>query len=121
MRSGRSSDSAVARARAAAIRAGRAEVGLASKRAGSRPWPRRRSRSGGARDVAYGVPGEGAPRGTVILLDSGRIDVMALAGRSFHYKPLGATGDREGGQVIGEYTLELRNENAHGVITGLTG
>ena len=62
-----------------------------------------------------------APAGTILLIDSSRIDVMALAGRSFQYKPLAATGDREGGQVIGEYTLELRNENAHGVITGLTG
>jgi hypothetical protein len=60
-----------------------------------------------------------APKGTVLLVDSGRVDVMALAGRSFHFKPLAATGDREGGQVIGEYTLELRNENAHGMITGL--
>lgn len=62
-----------------------------------------------------------APKGTVLLLDSGRIEVMPLAGRSFQYKPLGATGDRETGQVLGEYTLELRNENAHGIITGLTG
>lgn len=59
------------------------------------------------------------PAGTVLLLDSSRIDVMPLAGRTFHYKPLATTGDREGGQVIGEYTLELRNENAHGVIRGL--
>jgi hypothetical protein len=62
-----------------------------------------------------------APKGTVLLLDSSRIEVMPLAGRSFQYKPLGATGDRESGQVIGEYTLELRNENAHGMITGLDG
>ena len=27
--------------------------------------------------------------------------------------------DREAGLVIGEYTLECRNESAHGVITGL--
>jgi hypothetical protein len=60
------------------------------------------------------------PKGTVLFLDSGRIEVMPLAGRSFHYKPLATTGDREAGQVLGEYTLELRNENAHGVITGLT-
>lgn len=59
------------------------------------------------------------PRGTVLLLDSSRIEVMPLAGRSFYFKPLATTGDREGGQVIGEYTLELRNENAHGVIQGL--
>ena len=59
------------------------------------------------------------PFGCVLLLDSSRIDVMPLAGRSFHYKPLATTGDRESGQVVGEYTLELRNENAHGVIRGL--
>ena len=58
--------------------------------------------------------------GTVLLLDSSRIEVMPLAGRSFHFKPLASTGDRESGQVIGEYTLERRNENAHGVIRGLT-
>jgi hypothetical protein len=57
--------------------------------------------------------------GNVYLLDSSRIEVMPLAGRSFHYKPLATTGDRDSGQVIGEYTLELRNENAHGVIQGL--
>jgi hypothetical protein len=55
----------------------------------------------------------------VLLLDSSRIEVMPLAGRSFHYKALASTGDRESGQLIGEYTLELRNENAHGVIEGL--
>ena len=57
--------------------------------------------------------------GTVYLLDSSRIEVMPLSGRSFHYKPLASTGDRDSGQLIGEYTLELRNENAHGVIEGL--
>jgi hypothetical protein len=59
------------------------------------------------------------PEGSVLLLDSSRIDVMPLAGRSFHYKPLATTGDRESGQLVGEYTLELRNENAHGLIKGL--
>lgn len=59
------------------------------------------------------------PADTVLLLDSSRVDVLPLTGRSFHYKPLGAGGDRENGQLIGEYTLELRNENAHGLIRGL--
>ena len=59
------------------------------------------------------------PAGTVLLLDSSRIEVLPLAGRSFFYKPLAATGDRESGQLVGEYTLEVRNENAHGVIRGL--
>jgi hypothetical protein len=61
------------------------------------------------------------PAGTVMLLDSSRIEVMPLAGRSFHFKPLATTGDRESGQVIGEYTLEFRNESAHGIISGFTG
>ncbi len=60
------------------------------------------------------------PAGTVLLLDSSRIDVLPLAGRSFQYRPLARTGDRESGQLVGEYTLELRNENAHGIIEGLS-
>jgi hypothetical protein len=59
------------------------------------------------------------PSDTVLLLDSSRIDVLPMAGRSFHFKKLASQGDRELGQVIGEYTLELRNENAHGLIRGL--
>lgn len=59
------------------------------------------------------------PAGRVLLLDSSRIEVMPLAGRSFHYRTLARTGDRESGQLVGEYTLEFRNENAHGVIAGL--
>jgi hypothetical protein len=58
------------------------------------------------------------PPGAVLLLDSSRIDVMPLSGRSFYFKPLASTGDREAGQLIGEYTLEFRNESAHGLITG---
>ncbi len=56
------------------------------------------------------------PAGAVLLLDSSRIDVMPLAGRSFQYKPLAVTGDKESGQIVGEYTVELRNEAAHGMI-----
>ena len=59
------------------------------------------------------------PADTVLLLDSSRIGVLPLQGRSFHYKPLAATGDSVTGQVIGEYTLEFKNENAHGVLSGL--
>ncbi len=59
------------------------------------------------------------PADTILLLDSSRIDVMPLLGRSFHFKKLASAGDSEIGQVIGEYTLEFRNENAHGVVRGL--
>jgi len=59
------------------------------------------------------------PADTVLLLDSSRIDVLPLDGRSFHYKPLADTGDRQRGQVIGEYTVEVRNGEAHALIRGL--
>ena len=45
--------------------------------------------------------------------------MLPLSGRSFHFKPLAATGDAVTGQVIGEYTMEFKNENAHGLVNGL--
>jgi hypothetical protein len=60
------------------------------------------------------------PADAVLLLDSSRISVLPLAGRSFHYKPLASSGDYECGELIGEYTLELRNQAAHGIIRGLS-
>ncbi len=57
------------------------------------------------------------PADALILLDSSRAEVTPL--RSFGFRSLGAKGDSVTGQVVGEYTLELRNENAHGVIRGL--
>jgi hypothetical protein len=59
------------------------------------------------------------PAGSLLLLDSSRIEVPPLTGRSFQFKPLASTGDSTVGQVIGEYTLEFRNENAHAVLSGL--
>ena len=60
------------------------------------------------------------PQDAVLLLDSSRVDVLPLAGRSFYYKPLASSGDYECGELIGEYTLELKNEAAHGLIRGLS-
>jgi len=59
------------------------------------------------------------PQDTVLLLDSSRVNVLPLAGRSFHFKPLASGGDYECGELIGEYTLELKNEAAHGLIRDL--
>jgi hypothetical protein len=59
------------------------------------------------------------PVDKVLLLDSSRLQVMPLQGRSFHHKPLASTGDSVSGQVIGEYTLEFKNESAHGMIEEL--
>ncbi|MCX5688989.1 MAG: DUF5309 family protein [Planctomycetota bacterium] len=60
------------------------------------------------------------PADTVLMIDSTRISVMPLIGRSFHFKQLATTGDAVSGQVLGEYTMEMRNESAHGLIRGLT-
>ena len=60
------------------------------------------------------------PQDAVMLLDSSRVNVLPMAGRSFHFKPLASSGDYECGELIGEYTLELRNEAAHGLIRGLS-
>ncbi len=60
------------------------------------------------------------PQDAVLLLDSSRISVLPLAGRNFHFKPLASGGDYECGELIGEYTLELKNEAAHGFIRDLS-
>ncbi len=60
------------------------------------------------------------PQDAVLFLDSSRVNVLPLAGRSFHFKPLASSGDYECGELIGEYTLELKNEAAHGLIRDLT-
>jgi hypothetical protein len=60
------------------------------------------------------------PQDAALLLDSSRISVLPLAGRSFYFKPLASSGDYECGELIGEYTLEIKNEAAHGLIRDLT-
>jgi hypothetical protein len=59
------------------------------------------------------------PDDMLLTLDSSRIKVVPLAGRSFRYEELAKGGDYARGQLVGEYTLELRNENAHGLLQGL--
>jgi hypothetical protein len=60
------------------------------------------------------------PQDAALLLDTSRINALPLAGRSFHFKPLASGGDYECGELIGEYTVELKNEAAHGLIRDLS-
>jgi len=60
------------------------------------------------------------PQDAALFLDSSRINVLPLTGRSFHFKPLASSGDYECGELIGEYTVELKNETAHGLIRDLS-
>ena len=60
------------------------------------------------------------PQDAALFLDSSRVSVLPLVGRSFHFKPLASGGDYECGELIGEYTVELKNEAAHGLIRDLS-
>lgn len=55
----------------------------------------------------------------IFILDANRIKLRPLQGRDFSHTFLGITGDRVEGMVVGEYTLEFRQEAAHARIKGL--
>lgn len=47
---------------------------------------------------------------TLMTLSSRRVNVVPLAGRTFQFENVGKTGDNRKGMVIGEYTLEIKNQ-----------
>ena len=49
------------------------------------------------------------PSDVCMVLDSSRIKIMPLNGRAFFMEPLAKTGDRQKWQIVGEYTMEVRN------------
>ena len=55
----------------------------------------------------------------IILADMNRIKIMPLRTRGFSHTYLGKKGDYTEGQIVGEYTLEFRQEKAHARIKGL--
>lgn len=55
----------------------------------------------------------------IMILDANRIAIKPLNGRSFSHEYLGKTGDNIKGQIIGEYTLEFAQEEAHARIKNL--
>jgi len=66
------------------------------------------------------------PPDTVILLNRHRIGVLPLIHQHFHYTPLTRIAKADGcclheeiGRLSGEYTLEVQNEESHGLITQL--
>lgn len=50
------------------------------------------------------------PANSALVLSSGRVKVVPLNGRSYQFVPVARTGDSEKGMIIGEYTLEVKNE-----------
>lgn len=63
----------------------------------------------------YGVHevmlGRWMPTSTLLALDSERTHIVPLQGRSFQFTPVARTGDSEKGYVLGEYTIEVHNED----------
>lgn len=55
----------------------------------------------------------------IFLIDISRTKIKPLGGRGFFHKELPEQGDRKAGMIIGEYTLEFKQESAHGRIKNL--
>jgi hypothetical protein len=58
------------------------------------------------------------PLSTAYMLDSRKIGLYEL--RPFQWHPLAKTGDSRKAEVVGELSLAVANDKAHGKITGIT-
>ncbi|OME37888.1 hypothetical protein BSK46_14250 [Paenibacillus odorifer] len=56
----------------------------------------------------------------LFLVDANRVKIHPLATREFSHTYLGLQGDSMKGQIVGEYTLALEQEKAHGRLKGLS-
>lgn len=55
----------------------------------------------------------------LLFVDANRMAIRPLVGREFFHKYMGEKGDYTTGIVVGEYTLEFKQEKAHGRLKGL--
>jgi hypothetical protein len=56
------------------------------------------------------------PSDCAIILDSSRVKIKPLQGRAFFLEKMAKTGDREQWEVVGEYTMEVKNAaKAHAI------
>jgi len=52
------------------------------------------------------------PNDVCVVFDSAKVKLMPLKGRAFFLEKLGKTGDSNDWQIVGEYTMEVRNADA---------
>ena len=52
------------------------------------------------------------PNDVAVVFDSKKVKIMPLKGRAFALEKLAKTGDSEEWQIVGEYTMEVRNASA---------
>lgn len=50
------------------------------------------------------------PTYSILAISKARTKIVPLRGRSFAFKPIAPTGDSTKGMIVGEYTLEVKNE-----------
>jgi len=55
-----------------------------------------------------------------LLIDPSKVKVAYLPNRRFHRFPLGKVGDGDTNVILSEFTLEMCNEKAHGIVADLT-
>ena len=55
-----------------------------------------------------------APVKSIYCIDRSKIEIKPLNGRALAYGDLAKTGDNRKGQLVGEYTLEIRNSSTMG-------
>lgn len=55
----------------------------------------------------------------VLFVDTNRMAIRPLIGRDFFHTYMGVKGDYTTGTLVGEYTLEFKQEKAHGRLKGL--
>lgn len=55
----------------------------------------------------------------IAIVDGNRVKIKPLTGREFTHEYLGKTGDNMKGTIVGEYTMELKQQEAHAWIKGL--
>jgi hypothetical protein len=56
---------------------------------------------------------------TILVIDPEQWGIASL--RTFRMEKLGKTGDSDRAQIVGDYTLECRNEKASGKVTDING
>lgn len=56
----------------------------------------------------------------LLFVDANRVAIRPLVGRDFFHKFMGEKGDYTVGMLVGEYTLEFKQEKAHGRLKGLS-
>ncbi len=59
------------------------------------------------------------PPNSAVFLNSRKVQVMPITGRSFHLEPLAKTGDSDRRLLVGEYTMEFQTESSHAWVDGL--